>query len=43
MSLETKDIITRIIDNRVNYVQKFMRKSDAEAKYYDSKVYIPEC
>jgi len=42
VSLETKDIVERIIDNRLNYVQKFMRKNKAEMDYYKNKVFLEE-
>lgn len=41
-SLETKDIVERIIDNRLNYVNKFMRKNEAELDYYKNKVFLEE-
>ena len=42
VSLETKDIVERIIDNRLNYVQKFMKKNEAELDYYKNKVFLEE-
>ena len=42
VSLETKDIVERIIDNRLNYVNKFMRKNEAELDYYKNKVFLEE-
>lgn len=42
-SLDTSDIIQRIIDNRLKYLSKYQRTSDKEENYYTSqKVYVPE-
>ena len=42
VSLETKDIVQRIIDNRLNYANQFMRNDEAELDNYENKGIITE-
>ena len=42
-SLDTADIIQRIIDNRLKYLSKYQKTSKKEENYYENqKVYVPE-
>lgn len=42
-SLDTTDIIQRIIDNRLKYISKYQRTSGKEENYYATqKVFVPE-
>ena len=40
--LDTQDIISRIIENRVNYFSKFQKFTLREKKYDDTKQFVPE-
>ena len=40
--MDTQDIINRIIENRVKYINKFQVFSQREVKYNETKVYIQE-
>lgn len=41
--IETKDIIQRIIDNRLNVLKKYTRTAAKEDRYYtDMKVFVSE-
>ena len=40
--LDTQDIISRIVENRINYFSKFQTYSQREIKYDDTKQFIPE-
>eukprot|EP00657_Telonema_sp_P-1_P009722 TRINITY_DN395_c0_g1_i1.p1 TRINITY_DN395_c0_g1~~TRINITY_DN395_c0_g1_i1.p1 ORF type:complete len:199 (-),score=85.39 TRINITY_DN395_c0_g1_i1:287-883(-) len=39
----TKEIITRIVTNRLNYMKKYEKKAAAEKEYQASHVHVAEC
>ena len=41
-TMDTQDIIERIVSNRLRFFSKFERTSEREAKYNETKEYIGE-